>query len=223
MFEAIDAADRPRSAPIRRSAPSSSHGEGKSFCSGLDFPSFLAEGRPIDEMFERRDGEPANLAQRVAYGWQTLPAPVIAPSTATASAAAPRSRSAPTSASSPPTPVLDPRGSMGADPRHGDHPLAAPPRPLRRRQGAGPDRAACSTATRRCASASVTRLADDPLAAARELAAEIAARSPDATRRGKACSSEAGTRPPPSRWRSRRSCSASCSAPRTRSRRSRPG
>ena len=31
-----------------------------------------------------------------------------------------------------------------------------------------------------------TRLADDPLAAARELAAEIAARSPDATRRGKA-------------------------------------
>ena len=30
-----------------------------------------------------------------------------------------------------------------------------------------------------------TRLADDPLAAARELAADIAARSPDATRRGK--------------------------------------
>ena len=80
------------------------HGEGKSFCSGLDFPSFLAEGRPIDAMFERRDGEDANLAQRVAYGWQTLPPPVIARSTATASAAARRSRSAPTSGSSRPTP-----------------------------------------------------------------------------------------------------------------------
>ncbi|MBA2522013.1 MAG: enoyl-CoA hydratase/isomerase family protein, partial [Solirubrobacterales bacterium] len=53
-------------------------GEGPSFCSGLDFPSFIAEGRPIDDMLARREGNVANLAQRVAYGWQTLPMPVIA-------------------------------------------------------------------------------------------------------------------------------------------------
>ncbi len=54
-------------------------GEGPSFCSGLDFPSFLAEGTSLeDSLFGRRDGEHANLAQRVAYGWRTLPMPVVA-------------------------------------------------------------------------------------------------------------------------------------------------
>ena len=41
----------------------------------------------------------------------------------------------------------------------------------------------------------VTRLADDPAAAARELAAEIAARSPDAIRRGKRLLEEAWNAP----------------------------
>ena len=54
------------------------HGEGPSFCSGLDFPSFLAEGRPIDDMLQPQEGTDANLAQQVAYGWQKLPMPVIA-------------------------------------------------------------------------------------------------------------------------------------------------
>jgi enoyl-CoA hydratase/carnithine racemase len=53
-------------------------GEGPSFCSGLDFPSFMVDGGSPVDLFVHRDGEPANLAQRVAYGWRALPVPVIA-------------------------------------------------------------------------------------------------------------------------------------------------
>ena len=41
-----------------------------SFCSGPRLPELPARGARIEDMFERRDGEDANLAQRVAYGWQ---------------------------------------------------------------------------------------------------------------------------------------------------------
>lgn len=55
------------------------HGEGPSFCSGLDFPSFMAGGEGIDGgLLERRDGDAANLAQRVSVDWLELPMPVIA-------------------------------------------------------------------------------------------------------------------------------------------------
>lgn len=53
-------------------------GDGPSFCSGLDFPSFAGGEHGIDEMLENRDGEVANFAQRSAYGWRELPVPVIA-------------------------------------------------------------------------------------------------------------------------------------------------
>ena len=53
-------------------------GEGRSFSAGLDFQSFMTEQRPVDELLNSRDGEIANLAQRVAYGWLGLPIPVIA-------------------------------------------------------------------------------------------------------------------------------------------------
>jgi enoyl-CoA hydratase/carnithine racemase len=53
-------------------------GEGPSFCSGLDFPSFIAAGTSTEELFARRDGEAANLAQRITYGWRALPVPVLA-------------------------------------------------------------------------------------------------------------------------------------------------
>jgi enoyl-CoA hydratase/carnithine racemase len=52
-------------------------GDGPSFCSGLDFPSFIAAGSSPEELLGRRDGEPANLAQRIAYGWRMLPIPVV--------------------------------------------------------------------------------------------------------------------------------------------------
>ena len=53
-------------------------GEGPSFCSGLDFPSFMAEPSRMEAIFDHRDGDAANLAQRITYDWQRLPMPVIA-------------------------------------------------------------------------------------------------------------------------------------------------
>jgi enoyl-CoA hydratase/carnithine racemase len=50
-------------------------GEGRGFCAGLDMAS-MASG-PGLELAERRFGI-ANLAQQVAWGWRTLPQPVIA-------------------------------------------------------------------------------------------------------------------------------------------------
>jgi enoyl-CoA hydratase/carnithine racemase len=54
------------------------HGEGKSFCSGLDIASFMA-GRGGTDVLLARDGDRvANFAQRVTYDWSLVPAPVIA-------------------------------------------------------------------------------------------------------------------------------------------------
>jgi enoyl-CoA hydratase/carnithine racemase len=53
-------------------------GDGPSFCSGLDFPSFMAGDVGVDEMISEVPGEVANIAQRVAYDWQRLPMPVLA-------------------------------------------------------------------------------------------------------------------------------------------------
>ena len=59
-------------------------GEGPSFCAGLDFSEMQALVANKDEaakllgrLFKRDDG-PDNIAQRVAYVWQTIDAPVIA-------------------------------------------------------------------------------------------------------------------------------------------------
>jgi enoyl-CoA hydratase/carnithine racemase len=58
-------------------------GEGKSFCSGLDFMSFQAlaeadrENLP-DDIFKADADSPANFAQQPAYVWTVLPVPVIA-------------------------------------------------------------------------------------------------------------------------------------------------
>jgi enoyl-CoA hydratase/carnithine racemase len=62
------------------------HGEGRAFCSGLDFASFQAfasrdrqagEGGDGGSFFDRRDS-PANGAQLAAWVWTELPVPVIA-------------------------------------------------------------------------------------------------------------------------------------------------
>jgi enoyl-CoA hydratase/carnithine racemase len=52
-------------------------GEGRAFCAGLDFKSFLAGGSGTD-LFARDPGSPANRAQRAAYVFQEVPVPVIA-------------------------------------------------------------------------------------------------------------------------------------------------
>jgi enoyl-CoA hydratase/carnithine racemase len=54
------------------------HGEGKSFCSGLDVASFMSGEGGTGVLLEREEGRLANFAQRVTYDWSLVPAPVIA-------------------------------------------------------------------------------------------------------------------------------------------------
>jgi enoyl-CoA hydratase/carnithine racemase len=56
-------------------------GEGRSFCSGLDVPSFAPDGHSqwtIDDVLVTEEGEVGNRAQRLALDWLELPVPVIA-------------------------------------------------------------------------------------------------------------------------------------------------
>lgn len=54
------------------------HGEGKSFCSGLDVASFMSGEGGTGVLLERDADRLANFAQRVTYDWSLVPAPVIA-------------------------------------------------------------------------------------------------------------------------------------------------
>ncbi len=160
------------------------HGAGKSFCSGLDFPAVTAAGGL--EAFTAILGEPSpNYFQRAGHGWIELPVPVIAAIHGNCLGGGLQI-------------------ALGADIR-----IAAPDARLSVMEGrwglipdmsitrtlprlVGIDVAKELTFTARAISGEeadrlglVTRLADDPLAAATGLAAEIAERSPDAVRRAK--------------------------------------
>jgi enoyl-CoA hydratase/carnithine racemase len=75
MFEALArAGDRVRADSSVRAVVLS--GEGKGFCAGLDFKSFLSAGG--SDLFARGAESPANGAQRAAWVWQEVPVPVIA-------------------------------------------------------------------------------------------------------------------------------------------------
>ena len=54
------------------------HGAGRGFCTGLDVKSFMHQPDRAQQLIEKRDNESANLAQRVGIGWQKLSVPVIA-------------------------------------------------------------------------------------------------------------------------------------------------
>ena len=54
------------------------HGEGKSFCSGLDIASFMSGRGGTGILLDRDSDRLANFAQRVSYDWSLVPAPVIA-------------------------------------------------------------------------------------------------------------------------------------------------
>src|SRR3954467_12148924 len=76
MFEGIlAAADEVASAPGVRAVVL--HGEGKSFCSGLDVAPLATGPISLDDILER-DGRRANVAQRACTDWIDLPMPVIA-------------------------------------------------------------------------------------------------------------------------------------------------
>jgi enoyl-CoA hydratase/carnithine racemase len=183
MFEGIlAAADEVASAPGVRAVVL--HGEGKSFCSGLDVASLATGPISLDDILER-DGRRANVAQRACTDWIDLPMPVIAAIHGNCFGGGLQI-------------------ALGADIR-----FAAPDARLcvmESKWGLVPDMGITSTLPRlvpidvakeltftaRVLSGVeaaelglVTHVADDPLAAARELAAEIAGRSPDAVRAAK--------------------------------------
>lgn len=54
------------------------HGEGKGFCAGLDFGSFMGSPKLMQQLLERKEESPANMAQRAAWIWQEINVPVIA-------------------------------------------------------------------------------------------------------------------------------------------------
>jgi enoyl-CoA hydratase/carnithine racemase len=191
MFRALDAAlDELRGTNGLRAVVLS--GDGPSFCSGLDFPSFMQEGIDIsDALFAHRDGDAANLAQRITYDWQRLEVPVVAALHGNCIGGGAQL-------------------ALGADIR-----IAAPDvriSILEIKYGLIPDMGFSQTLphlvgldvakelifTGRMVEGPealriglVTRLDDDPRAAALELAGEIAGRSPDAIRRGKRLLNEA--------------------------------
>src|SRR5258705_2273566 len=161
------------------------HGEGKRFCSGLYIAS-LMEGRGGTDVLLARDGDRlANFAQRVTYDWSLVPAPVIAAIHGKCFGGGLQI-------------------ALGADIR-----IAAPDAKLSVMEvkwGLVPDMGITQTlprlvpidvakeltftgrtvsGTEASALGLVTRVADDPLAAALELAGEIAQKSPDAIRAGK--------------------------------------
>lgn len=166
------------------------HGEGRAFCAGLDMGRFAQMGQgqtsgTLGHDLMTRTRGLANEAQQVAWGWRTLPVPVIAAVHGVAFGGGLQI-------------------ALGADIRcvHPEARLAV----MEVKWGLVPDMAGCVlmtelmradvvrelTYTGRIVSGVeaqaiglATRVADDPLADARALAAQIAGQSPDAIRAGK--------------------------------------
>ena len=163
-------------------------GEGRGFCAGLDFTGFMSMAGNDDagaSLLSRDDDSPANAAQRAAWVWTEVPVPVIAAIHGVAFGGGLQI-------------------ALGADIR-----IAAPTSQLsvmEVRWGLIPDMSGTQTLRRLvrldvakeltftgrivsgeegAALGLVTRLAEDPRAAAMQLAREIAGKSPDAIRAGK--------------------------------------
>lgn len=167
-------------------------GEGKAFCAGLDWGAFLALGPAGGaSLLARTAASPANLAQRACWIWAEVPVPVIAAIHGAAFGGGLQL-------------------ALACDVRiaTSDAQLAV----MEIRYGLVPDMSASKTLLRlvrpdvarelmytgRVVSGEeaarlglVTRVADDPLAAARELARTIAGQSPQAIRAAKALCNEA--------------------------------
>jgi enoyl-CoA hydratase/carnithine racemase len=171
-------------------------GEGPSFCSGLDLMGMLSSGAGLDVITEPLRGPVPNPFQHVAYAWiAEVPVPVICAIHGNCLGGGLQI-------------------ALGADIR-----ICAPEAKLsvmEIRWGLVPDMAISRTLPRLVgidvakeltytgrvfsgveaqALGVVTRLADDPLAAASQLAAEIAGKSPDAIRSAKKLFDESWTGP----------------------------
>jgi enoyl-CoA hydratase/carnithine racemase len=195
MFDAITAAAlRLRDVPGLRAVVL--HGEGKSFCSGLDFVSVASSGEGLTGLTGPLEQPSPNYFQRPAYEWIRLPVPVIAAihgnclggGLQIALAADIR--------------ICAPDAKLSVmESKWGLIPDMSITRTLPRLVGI--DVAKELTYTARVFDGQealrlgvVTGVSEDPLEAARELAAKIAARSPDAVRRAKQLFDEAWTGTP---------------------------
>ncbi len=194
MFEAIiAAAERLGGEPGLRAVVL--HGEGPSFCSGLDVVSIMSAGGGVEGLTQRVRGDVPNWFQRAALDWSALPVPVIAALHGTCLGgglqialgtdiriAAPDTRLS----------VMEIKWGLVPD--------MSITRTLPRLVGI--DVAKELTFTGRVLDGTeahrvglVTRVCDQPLTAARKLAAEIASRSPDAVRAAKRLYEESWTGP----------------------------
>ncbi len=171
------------------------HGEGPSFCSGIDVSSAFSGDAGLNGGLEGTLMTVPNRFQRTAYDWITLPVPVIAAVHGNCLGGGFQiALGADIRISTP-----DARLSV-MEVKWGLIPDMSITRTLPRLVGI--DVAKELTFTGRVFSGKeaadlgvVTRVADDPLAAACELAAEIATRSPDAVRGAKRLFNESWNRP----------------------------
>ncbi len=184
MFEGIiGAAERLALEPALRAVVL--HGDGPSFCSGIDVAGVVGSDGGLAGLTDALRDEPPNWFQRTAFEWLRLPVPVIAAVhgncfggglqialAADVRIAAPDARLS----------VMEIRWGLIPD--------MSITRTLPRLVGI--DVAKELTYTGRVVSGNeahglgiVTHVADDPLGAARELAREIASKSPDAVRGAK--------------------------------------
>jgi enoyl-CoA hydratase/carnithine racemase len=192
MFEAIvDAAEQVSLEPRVRAVVL--HGDGPSFCSGLDVASLMSSGQSLDE---RLTEDAPNWFQRAAYDWIRVPVPVVAAIHGVCFGGGLQI-------------------ALGADIR-----IAAPDARLSVMEvkwGLIPDMSITRTlprlvaidvakeltftgrvfsGTEAAALGVVTRVQDEPLGAAQALAAEIASKSPDAIRAAKRLYDESWTGSP---------------------------
>jgi enoyl-CoA hydratase/carnithine racemase len=192
MFEAIiEAAEQVSLEPGVRAVVL--HGEGPSFCSGLDVASLMSLGEGFDD---RLTENAPNWFQRTAYDWIRVPVPVIAVvHGACFGGGLQIALAADVRIATP-----DARLSV-MEIKWGLIPDMSITRTLPRLVGI--DVAKELTYTGRVVSGTearelgiVTQVGDDPLAAAQELASEIAAKSPDAVRAAKRLYDESWTGTP---------------------------
>jgi len=194
MFEAIvEAAERVAATTGVRAVVL--HGEGPSFCSGLDVSSAFSAESGLDGATEPLRGPVPNRLQRAAYDWVTLPVPVVAAVHGNCLGAGLQIALAADIRIATP----DARLSV-MEVKWGLIPDISITRTLPRLVGI--DVAKELTFTGRVFTGEealglgiVTRLAEDPLAAAQELAEEIAGRSPDAVRGAKRLFDESWNKP----------------------------
>jgi enoyl-CoA hydratase/carnithine racemase len=170
------------------------HGSGPSFCSGLDVMSIASSsGNGLSGLTSPLEGEVPNQFQRAAYDWIRVPVPVIAAVHGTCFGGGLQIALACDVRFATP----DARLSV-MEIKWGLIPDMSITRTLPRLVGI--DVAKELTFTGRVFDGTeaqslgvVTHVADDPLAAARSLASEIASKSPDAVRRAKRLFDEAWT------------------------------